>query len=68
MVEVQQGSEYASVSEYPRVLTKYVSSSECASDLDILGFWICLWFRICQDSEYAIVTQGIIYNKYIVNE
>ena len=37
--------------------------SECARVLDIPGFWKCLWFWICLDSEYTElwicqVTQG----------
>ena len=56
---IYQGHEYASGSEYTRVLNKP-------------GFWIsqvseytkvliCVWFWICQGSEYVRVTQGSEY-------
>ena len=43
----------------------YVSGSECARVSGIPGFWICLCFWICQDSEYARVTQGWEYASII---
>ena len=40
IVEAWEGSENAYVSEYPRVLKSP-------------GFWICLWFWMCQNFEYT---------------
>ena len=71
IIDVWQGSEYVSGSEYPRAVNSP-------------GFWICLWFWMCyslgytrvlnmslilnmlafwlyQSSEYARVTQGSEY-------
>ena len=77
IMDVWQGSEYASSSEYPRVLNSpgfwiYLWFWMCQSFgytrvlnmplvLNIPGFWICLWFWIYQGSEYARITQGSQY-------
>ena len=41
--------------------SKYASGSECARLLSIPGFWMYLWFWICEGSEYIMVTQGSEY-------
>ena len=45
IIDICQGSEFASGSKYPRDLnnqdSEYISGSECVRVLDIPGFWIC---------------------------
>ena len=36
--------------------SEYISGSEFARVLDIPGFWIYLWFWICQNSKYTRVS------------
>ena len=74
IVDVWQGSEYASGSEYSGIWiahdSEHASFSECTRILDIQRFWICLRFCICQDSEYnrnlnTRATQGSEYTWII---
>ena len=65
ILDAWQGSEYASSSEYSRVLNsswfwiytwlylQYIS--ECARVLDTPEFWICFWIWICHDCQYTRV-------------
>ena len=75
ILDAWQGSEYASSSEYSRVLNsswfwiytwlylEYIS--QCARVLDTPEFWICFWIWICHDSQYARVIHSSEYTSTI---
>ena len=66
-----QGHEYASGSEYGRVLSKpgfwisqvseYTKVLNMHLVMNLPGFWVHVWFWICQGSEYVRVTLGSEY-------
>ena len=62
---IYQGHEYASGSEYDRVLNK--PGFWKATFLNIPRFWIRVGFWICQGSEHVRVTQVSEYARICLN-
>ena len=63
IVDIWQSSGYVSGSEYPTILNMSLVLNVPVF-LDILRFWICLWFSICQDSEFTRVLNMRGYTEF----